>query len=50
MAKADDVLKQLTDDDIIDIIPYGNTQVVVEDTDGFEYLGRNYKLEEVKRC
>ena len=45
-----DCIWDIVGDDIIDIIPYGNTQVVVEDADGFEYLGRNYKLEEVKRC
>ena len=45
-----DCIWDIVGDDIIDIIPYGNTQVVVEDADGFEYLGRNYKLEGVKRC
>ena len=45
-----DCIWDIVGDDIVDIIPYGNTQVVVEDADGFEYLGRNYKLEEVKRC
>ena len=45
-----DCIWDIVGDDIVDIIPYGNAQVVVEDADGFEYLGRNYKLEEVKRC
>ena len=45
-----DCIWDIVGDDIVDVIPYGNTQVVVEDANGFEYLGRNYKLEEVKRC
>ena len=45
-----DCIWDIVGDDIVDIIPYRNTQFVVEDADGFEYFGRNYKLEEVKRC
>lgn len=45
-----DCLWDIIGDDIIDIIPYGDTQVIVEDDSGFEYLGKTYKLEEVKRC
>lgn len=45
-----DCVWDIIGDDIIDIIPYGKTQVVVEDKEGFEYLGHYYKLEEVGRC
>lgn len=45
-----DCIWDIVGEDIIDIIPYGNTKVVVEKEDGFEYLGHFYGLEEVKRC
>ena len=45
-----DCIWDIIGDDIIDIIPYGKSQVVVEDENGFEYLGHHYSLEEVKRC
>ena len=45
-----DCIWDIIGDDIIDIIPYGKTQVVVENENGFEYLGHHYSLEEVKRC
>ena len=45
-----DCIWDIIGDDIIDIIPYGKTKVVVEDENGFEYLGHHYSLEEVKRC
>lgn len=35
-------------DEIIDIIPYGASKVIVEDKNGFEYLGHFYSLEDVK--
>lgn len=37
-------------DDIIDIIPYGDSKIVVEDDIGFEYLGHHYRLEGVSKC
>ena len=45
-----DCIWDIVGEDIIDIIPYGDTKVVVEKEDGFEYLGHFYGLEEVKRC
>ena len=45
-----DCVWDIIGDDIVDIIPYGDTKVVVEDENGFEYLGHHYILEEVKRC
>lgn len=45
-----DCIWDIVGDDIIDIIPYGNTKVIVEDKNGFEYLGNRYKVEEVSRC
>ena len=45
-----DCIWDIIGDDIIDIIPYGKTKVVIEDENGFEYLGHHYSLEEVKRC
>lgn len=45
-----DCIWDIVGEDIIDIVPYGNTKVVVEKEDGFEYLGHFYGLEEVKRC
>ena len=45
-----DCVWDIIGDDIVDIIPYGDTKVVVEDENGFEYLGHHYSLEEVKRC
>lgn len=45
-----DCIWDIIGDDIIDLIPEGDTQVIVESDDGFEYLGRTYKLEEVKGC
>ena len=37
-------------EDIIDIIPDGYTYVIVENKNGFEYLGKNYLLQEVQNC
>lgn len=45
-----DCIWDIVGDDIIDIIPYGSTKVIVEDKNGFEYLGNRYKVEEVSRC
>lgn len=45
-----DCIWDIVGEDIIDIIPYGDTKVIVEKEDGFEYLGHFYGLEEVKRC
>ena len=45
-----DCIWDIVGEDIIDIIPYGDTKVVVEKEDGFEYLGHFYGLEEVRRC
>lgn len=45
-----DCIWDIVGEDIIDIVPYGDTKVVVEKEDGFEYLGHFYGLEEVKRC
>ena len=45
-----DCIWDIIGEDIIDIIPYGKTKVVVEKQDGFEYLGGYYGLEEVERC
>ena len=43
-----DCVWDIIGDDIIDMIPYGKSKVVVEKDDGFEYLGHYYGLEEVK--
>ena len=45
-----DCIWDIIGDDIVDIIPYGKTKVVIEDENGFEYLGHHYSLEEVRRC
>lgn len=45
-----DCIWDIVGEDIIDIVPYGDTKIVVEKEDGFEYLGHFYGLEEVKRC
>ena len=45
-----DCIWDIVGEDIIDIIPYGSTKVIVEDKNGFEYLGNRYKVEEVSRC
>ena len=45
-----DCIWDIIGDDIIDIIPYGKTKVVIEDENGFEYLGHHYSLEEAKGC
>nr|DAG31504.1 MAG TPA: RNA dependent RNA polymerase [Caudoviricetes sp.] len=45
-----DCIWDIVGDDIIDIIPYGSTKVIVEDKNGFEYLGNRYRVEEVSRC
>lgn len=45
-----DCIWDIIGDDIIDIIPYGKTMVITENSSGFEYLGRYYSLEEVKQC
>lgn len=43
-----DCIWDIVGDDIIDIIPYGDTYVLVNDDNGFEYLGEHYALQEVK--
>src|SRR5699024_5187948 len=43
-----DCIWDIVGDDIIDIIPYGDTYVLVNDDNGFEYLGEHYVLQEVK--
>ena len=45
-----DCVWDIIGDDIIDIIPYGNSKVIVEDPNGFEYLGKYYNLEGVNIC
>ena len=45
-----DCIWDIIGDDIIDIIPYGKTKVIVEKENGFEYLGHYYAVEEVERC
>lgn len=42
-----DCIWDIMGDDILDIIPYEDSKVIVEDDNGFEYLGHNYKLEEI---
>jgi len=44
-----DCIWDILGEDIIDIIPYGKSQVIMEDETGFEYLGRYYSLCEVKK-
>lgn len=44
-----DYVWDIVGDDIIDIIPYGNSMVVVDDMEGFEYLGKSYSLQQVWR-
>lgn len=44
-----DCIWDIIGDDIIDIIPYGNSQVIV-DGNSFEYLGHYYDLREVPKC
>ena len=43
-----DCIWDIIGDDIIDIIPYDDSRVLIEDENGFEYLGHRYKLEEVR--
>lgn len=43
-----DCIWDIVGDDIIDIIPYGESQIVIEDENGFEYLGKKYRLEVIK--
>lgn len=45
-----DCIWDILGDDIIDIIPYGQNLVIVEDEGGFEYLGHHYALREVSKC
>ena len=42
-----DCVWDIIGDDIIDILPDGETKVVAESSDGFEYLGHTYRLEEL---
>ena len=41
------IIWDILGEDIIDIIPYECSKVAVEDKDGFEYLGRFYRLEDI---
>lgn len=45
-----DCIWDIVGEDIIDIIPYGDSKIVVQDNNGFDYLGNKYGLESVKRC
>lgn len=43
-----EIVWEILQEDIIDIIPKNNPMVVVENSNGTEYLGRKLKLEEIK--
>lgn len=45
-----DYVWEIMGDDIIDIIPYGDSKVPVDCADGFEYLGHHYRLKGVIKC
>jgi len=42
-----DVIWEIMQDDIVELIPKDNPTVVVEDSNGIEYLGRNLSLEAI---
>ena len=41
-----DIVWEILKDDIIDIIPYGEKISIIEDENGFEYLGKKYSVRE----
>lgn len=45
-----DCIWDIIGEEIIDIIPDGKSQVIVDDKNGFEYLGHKYQLREVSVC
>lgn len=42
-----DFIWDVLEDDILNIIPAGNSLIIVDDEKGKDYLGKNYKLKEV---
>ena len=43
-----DFIWDILEDDIIDIIPSGDSLIIIDDKLGEDYLGGTYKLKEVK--
>lgn len=42
-----DCVWDIMEDRIVDIIPFGDSQILVEDKNGFEYLGKYYRMKGV---
>ena len=43
-----DFIWDILEEDIIDMIPSGDSLIIIDDKQGNDYLGRTYKLKEVK--
>ena len=43
-----DFIWDVLEEDIIDMIPSGDSLIIIDDKQGNDYLGRTYKLKEVK--